>query len=214
MNQDTSRTKLISVTPDAENLIAYCARVSNPSNQNNENIEGLLRYCARNGHWSVFEMANMVVEINTTRAIAPQFLRHRSFFFQEFSLRYSAALGIELPEVRRQDTKNRQNSIDDLPVETKAWFEEEASKLFQQSQDFYSLALEKGVAKECARAILPMNTKSRFYMNGTIRSWIHYLDLRTGNGTQLEHKQIADEIKEVHFKENFPIIYDAMWGEL
>lgn len=195
------KTRLVTATPDAEKIIAYCARVSNPKNQDNEKISGLLRFCIQNGHWSIFETCNMLVEIETTRAIAAQILRHRSFSFQEFSQRYAdvSQLGFDIPEARRQDTKNRQNSIDDLPVETQEWFRKESERLGNDAFEVYNQALEKGIAKECARFLLPLNTKSRLYMNGTIRSWIHYLELRGDpkHGTQLEHLKIAQEIKEI-----------------
>lgn len=215
MSQATSEfeTKLISVTPDAENIIAYCARVSNPQNQDNPNIERLLKYCIKNQHWSIFEMANMTVEIKTTRAITAQILRHKSFFFQEFSLRYAAANEFVIPEPRLQDQKNRQNSVELNDSDLQAQFEKEMEDHMKSTFDLYNKYLDLGIAKECARAVLPLNTRSTIYMNGTVRSWIHYLMLRTGNGTQLEHKRIADEIKETHFKSNFPTIYNAVWYE-
>ena len=205
-------TRLISVSPDAENLIAYCARVSNPSNQTNPSISGLLKYCIRNEHWSIFEQANLVVEVKTTRAITAQILRHKSFSFQEFSQRYASVNEAVLPEARLQDSKNRQNSIEVNNEDLQREFEVSAYKAFLHSFEVYNDALEAGIAKECARAVLPMNTRSVININGTVRSWIHYLMLRTGNGTQLEHKRIADEIKETIFKPNFPHIYEALWG--
>lgn len=201
--------KLISVTPEAEKTIMYCARVSNPSNQCSQNT-GLLSYCIKNGHWSVFEMANLVIEIETSRAIAAQILRHRSFSFQEFSQRYAE---VELDDVefygaRRQDTKNRQNSIDDMSQEDQDWFMNAQIEIYQRSQELYREALAKNIAKEQARFLLPLSTKTKLYMNGTIRSWLHYLDLRTEQGTQLEHKEIANAIKVI-FTEQFPNIARA-----
>ncbi len=197
--------KLVWCTPEAEKLIAYCARVSNPANQDNENIEGLLKYCIRHGHWSVFEMANMNIEINTSRAISAQILRHRSFSFQEFSQRYAENTDIRLYDARRQDVKNRQNSIDDISDRDKLWFTEAQNNVAGKSLALYRRALEKGIAKECARMLLPMSTSTRIYMNGTIRSWIHYFTLRCDEATQLEHREIANEAKEV-FKEQLPVI--------
>jgi thymidylate synthase (FAD) len=198
------KVKLVSVTPDAEETIGYCARVSNPKNQDNPDVAGLLNFCISHGHWSIFEMANMVVEINTTRGIAAQILRHRSFSFQEFSQRYAKAEGFEYICPRRQDTKNRQNSWDDLEEETKTWFEYTHEKVQQTTNDFYQQALDRGIAKESARFLLPLSTKTRMYMNGTVRSWIHYLQLRTDSSTQKEHQDIANEIKGV-FRGQFPI---------
>ena len=207
-------TKLVWATPDAENLIAYCARVSNPKNQTNlDTAPKLLKYCIQNAHWSVFEMANMVVEISTSRAIAQQILRHRSFSFQEFSQRYADVnlIGsIEKYGARKQDLKNRQNSTDDLPEGVKEWFGNKTTELADSAFKAYKEALEKGVAKECARFLLPLSTSTRLYMNGTVRSWIHYLQLRCGNGTQLEHKEIADSIKNNLFVPNFPVISAAL----
>lgn len=199
-----SQVNLISVTPDAEKIMLYTARVSNPKNQNSENTK-LLDYCMRNSHWSVFEMAHMTVEITTSRAIAAQILRHKSFSFQEFSMRYSSVDSFELYPARRQDTKNRQNSIDDMDEETKKWFQEKQKEIWERSYSYYQEALTKGVAKEQARFLLPLNTTTKLYMTGNIRSWIHYLDLRCGNGTQLEHKEIADSIKKI-FIQQFPTI--------
>ena len=201
--------KLIWITPNAEEIIGYCARVSNPSNQDNKDISKLLSYCIKNGHWSIFEMANMCVEIETSRAISSQILRHRSFSFQEFSQRYAEATEFEDQEARRQDFKNRQNSIDDLPIEDRAWFHDTLSNIQRVALSVYKSSLEKGIAKECARALLPLSTKTRIYMNGSIRSWIHYLELRTGNGTQKEHMDIAKEIKKI-FENKLPIIGKAL----
>lgn len=199
--------KLISVTPEAEKTIMYCARVSNPSNQDSPNT-GLLNYCIKNGHWSVFEMANMVIEIETSRAIAQQILRHRSFSFQEFSQRYAEAQGFESYEARRQDTKNRQNSIDDMSDEVQETFLSFQDDVQQICDEYYNRALNLGIAKEQARFLLPLSTSTKLYMNGTVRSWLHYLDLRCGNGTQKEHKDIADCIKDI-FTEQFPNIAKA-----
>jgi thymidylate synthase (FAD) len=201
------KVRLISVTPDAEKTVLYCARVSNPKNQDSENT-GLLSYCIKHAHWSIFEMADMCVEIETSRAISAQILRHKSFFFQEFSQRYAEAQGFETYEARRQDTKNRQNSIDDMPEIDKAWFKQAQKCLQDYSRLAYEEALSRGIAKEQARFLLPMSTSTKLYMKGSIRSWLHYLDLRCANGTQLEHQEIANEIKKL-FCEQFPIIAKA-----
>ena len=205
--------KLISVTPDAEKHMAYCARVSNPANQDNEKFSGLLKYCIKHQHWSIFEQATMTLEINTTRGIAAQILRHRSFTYQEFSQRYadSSILGktIPLPELRRQDTKNRQNSIDDLDKETIDSLNRQMETLFDSSMALYNQMLERGVAKECARFVLPLATPTRLYMTGSVRSWIHYIDLRSGHGTQKEHMDIANAAKKV-FIEQFPAVSEAL----
>tara|TARA_R100000278_G_scaffold778_1_gene1653 strand:- start:2827 stop:3474 length:648 start_codon:yes stop_codon:yes gene_type:complete len=211
MNQTT--VKFITATPDAEKLIAYCARVSNPSNQSNEEYSKLLKYCIDHGHWSIFEMANMVLEINTSRGIAAQILRHRSFNFQEFSQRYADAthLGdtINVPDLRKQDPKNRQNSTDDLNEYKETIYKAQIRELFAKSKYLYDLMVRDGVAKECARFVLPLATPTRMYMNGTIRSWIHYIDLRSGHGTQKEHASIANMCKSI-FCERFPIISQAL----
>ena len=209
------KVKLISVTPDAEKHIAYVARVSNPKNQNNENFAGLLKYCIKHGHWSIFEQAFMTLEIETTRGIAAQILRHRSFTYQEFSQRYadSNLLGeIELPELRRQDTKNRQNSIDDLDPEVVEKLNKQMNTLFSSALSLYNQMLEKGIAKECARFVLPLATPTRIYMTGSARSWIHYINLRSGHGTQKEHMDIANECKSI-FVEQFPSVAEAMEWE-
>ena len=209
------KVKLISVTPDAEKHIAYVARVSNPKNQNNENFAGLLKYCIKHGHWSIFEQSFMTLEIETTRGIAAQILRHRSFTYQEFSQRYadSNLLGeVELPELRRQDTKNRQNSIDDLDPEVIEKLNKQMNTLFSSSLSLYNQMLEKGVAKECARFVLPLVTPTRIYMSGSARSWIHYINLRSGHGTQKEHMDIANECKSI-FVEQFPSVAEAMEWE-
>ena len=200
--------KLVSITPDAEKTMAYIARVSNPSNQDNENFAGLLRYCIKHQHWSVFEQSSMTLEIETTRGLAAQILRHRSFTFQEFSQRYadSNLLGeIELPELRRQDTKNRQNSIDDLDSAIVEKLEKQMNTLFSSSLALYNQMLESGVAKECARFVLPLATPTRLYMTGSCRSWVHYINLRSAHGTQKEHMEIAEACRKV-FTEQFPSV--------
>ena len=182
--------KLVTITPDAEKLMAYVARVSNPSNQDNEKYAGLLKYCIKHNHWSVFEQSTMTLEIETTRAIAAQILRHRSFTFQEFSQRYASSndLGdIELPELRKQDLKNRQNSTDDLDPNLVDKFERQMITLFSSAKNLYTQMLDAGVAKECARMVLPLCTPTRIYMTGSCRSWIHYINLRSAHGTQKEH---------------------------
>ena len=206
--------KLVSITPDAQHLIAYCARVSNPSNQQNlDTEEKLLRYLIDHNHWSPFEMANMVVEINTTRAIAPQILRHRSFSFQEFSQRYADVTTIGspiMPTLRRQDKANRQNSIDDLTCEKTQGYYSRIRSLFADSEDLYKEMVSNGVAKESARAVLPLASPTRLYMNGTIRSWIHYCNLRMGVETQKEHREIALNVMELLCQE-LPAVAMAMW---
>lgn len=201
--------KLISMTPQAELTMAYCARVSNPNNQDNPNVAGLLKYCILHGHWSVFEQANMVLEIETSRAIAPQILRHRSFAFQEFSQRYSAADSFIPHHGRRQDNKNRQNSFDDLDEERQEWFLAAQNEIWKSSYSKYTEALDRGIAKESARALLPLNTKTKIYMNGTIRSWIHYIQLRTKVDTQAEHREIAEQCKVI-FVRNLPQIASSL----
>ncbi len=201
----TESVKLIAVTPKAEEIMAYCARVSNPQNQDNPEIHKLLGYCVKHGHWSVFEQASMVLEIATSRAISPQILRHRSFSFQEFSQRYAASDNAVMYRGRRQDQKNRQNSTDDLEEETQKWFLNSQNEIWELSYRKYKEALEKGIAKECARFLLPLNTGTRLYMNGTVRSWIHYIQLRTAHGTQLEHMKIAEGCKKI-FCEQFPSV--------
>ena len=209
MSKDIS---LISVTPDAEQHMAYVARVSNPKNQDNDKFAGLLKYCITHGHWSVFEQAFMTIEINTTRGIAAQILRHRSFTYQEFSQRYadSNLLGdIELPELRRQDDKNRQNSIDDLDPEMVDKFNRQMNTLFSSAFGLYNQMVKAGVAKECARFVLPLATPTRIYMTGSCRSWIHYINLRSAHGTQKEHMDIANGCKKI-FVENFPSVSEAL----
>ena len=204
--------KLVWVTPDAEKLIGKIARVSNPKNEDNPDVEGLLKYLIKHKHWSPFEMASMCVEIETTRAIAPQILRHRSFSFQEFSQRYAPAMPVELPHLRRQDPKNRQSSHNDLDLETIAFFTDQIDRHFADSKKLYDSLLKQGVAKECARAVLPINTGTRMYMSGTIRSWLHYCDLRAWHGTQWEHTQIALNCMDI-LKDVVPTIARAMWPE-
>ena len=202
--------KLIWVTPDAERLIGKIARVSNPANEDNPEVTKLLKYLIKHKHWSPFEMASMCLEINTTRAIAAQILRHRSFSFQEFSQRYAPAMDVELPHLRRQDVKNRQNSIDDMDEIDAMFLTSKIDQHFKEAQDLYNQLLDKGVAKECARAVLPLNTTTRLYMSGTIRSWLHYIDLRSWHGTQWEHTQIALSALDI-LREQLPTIADAMW---
>jgi len=203
--------KLISISKDAEKLIAYMARVSS-NNQDNPNIKGLLKYCIKHGHWSIFEMCNMVIEINTTRAISAQIIRHRSFSFQEFSQRYAKVNDLpNVPHLRLQDHKNRQNSIDEIDEELKIELNKDIENLFNDINKVYYKLLENGVAKECARMVLPMCSPTRLYMSGSVRSWIHYLNVRCDESTQLEHRKIGLEIKEI-FKQELPIIYDAVFN--
>ena len=205
--------KLIWITPDAEALVGKIARVSNPKNEDNPNVERLIRYLIKHKHWSPFEMASMCVEISTTRAISPQILRHRSFTFQEFSQRYAVptdTFATVLPDLRRQDDKNRQNSIDDLPEETREYYKQRIDDHFREGVALYESLLHSDVAKECARSVLPINTCTRLYMSGTIRSWLHYADLRGANGTQLEHMMIAQDIKQI-LENEVPTIARAMW---
>jgi thymidylate synthase (FAD) len=217
-----SEVKLIAITQgagelieqNAQEVISYIARVSNPNNQLNfDTAAGLLRYCIKHKHWSPFEHAYMTLEINTTRAIAPQILRHRSFTYQEFSQRYADTNLLSdspvIPDLRRQDTKNRQNSTDDMGEYVKLGLQGEISEYFTQGQNLYNRLLEKGVAKECARAVLPLNTPTRIYMTGSARSWVHYIDLRSANGTQKEHMIIAENCKAV-FKTQFPTLAEAL----
>ena len=205
--------KLISVSPDAEQHMAYCARVSNPSNQENEKYAGLLRYCIKHQHWSIFEQAFMTLEINTTRGLAAQILRHRSFTYQEFSQRYadSSLLGdtIPLPQLRKQDEKNRQNSTDDLDPMLVQTLEVKMQKYFADGMKLYKEMLDAKVAKESARFVLPLATPTRLYMSGSVRSWIHYIELRSGHGTQKEHMDIANACKSI-FTEQFPTVAEAM----
>ena len=203
----------MSVTPDAEKTMGYVARVSNPNNQGNPAVAGLLGYCIKHGHWSVFEQAHMTVEIETTRGLAAQILRHRSFTFQEFSQRYADTnlLAEEIPmfDLRSQDLKNRQNSIDDVPKNKKADLQYKIAEHFVEAMDLYNELLASGIAKECARFVLPLATPTKLYMTGTLRSWIHYIDLRSGHGTQKEHMEIAEKCRDI-FKEEFPITSKAL----
>ena len=205
--------KLVSVTPDAEKTMAYVARVSNPNNQENPNYAKLLGYCIKHNHWSVFEQSFMTLEIETTRGLAAQVLRHRSFTYQEFSQRYAdsslLAETIPLPELRRQDTKNRQNSIDDISEETRKKYEALMENHFKDAMALYQTMLDEGIAKECARFVLPLATPTRLYMSGSCRSWIHYITLRSANGTQKEHMEIAEACKKI-FAEQFPTVAEAL----
>lgn len=208
--------QLIHITPNAEELISYMARVSNPSNQSNtETSAKLIKYLIDHQHWSPFEMVNMCVEINTTRSIAAQILRHRSFSFQEFSQRYADVTSIGVPVIpwlRRQDLKNRQNSIDDLSAEKKQQYMRRIQQHFAEAEDLYREMVSAGVAKECAREVLPLSSPTRIYMNGSIRSWLHYCDLRTGHGTQREHAMIAGQIQDILYAE-LPNVCEAMWSD-
>ena len=205
--------KLISVTPDAEKMMGYVARVSNPSNQENPKVAGLLKYCVKHQHWSVFEQSFMTLEIETTRGLAAQILRHRSFTFQEFSQRYadSSMLADTIPlfDLRRQDTKNRQNSIDDINPHIRQNFEIKIQKHFDDAMQLYQEMLAAGIAKECSRFVLPLAVPTRIYMSGSCRSWIHYIDLRSAHGTQKEHMDIAEACKSV-FVEQFPTVAEAL----
>ena len=205
--------RLISVTPDAESTMAYVARVSNPNNQENPNYAKLLGYCIKHNHWSVFEQAFMTLEIETTRGLAAQCLRHRSFTYQEFSQRYADSSllteEIPLPDLRRQDTKNRQNSIDDIDPFVRQEFQIKMKKHFEEGMKLYKEMLDASIAKECARFVLPLATPTRIYMTGSVRSWLHYIELRSANGTQKEHMDIALGAKEI-FIEQFPAVAEAM----
>lgn len=211
-----TKVSLVSINPDAEKTIAHCARVSNPKNQDSNNYSKLLRYCIQHGHWSIFEMANMVVEINTTRGIAAQILRHRSFSFQEFSQRYAETNlleEVEVPELRGQDNKNRQNSLDNISDTDKITWSRIIEDHFRKSQYIYDEMLKVGVAKECARFVLPLATPTRMYMNGTVRSWIHYINLRESNGTQKEHMDVALMCKDIFIKQ-LPVVSEALgWND-
>ena len=209
--------KLVTVTPEAEKTMGYVARVSNPNNQDNPKVAGLLKYCIKHNHWSVFEQAHMTVEIETTRGLAAQILRHRSFTYQEFSQRYAdssmLADKIPLPELRRQDTKNRQNSIDDVDPFVNQDFQIKMERHFEKGMKLYKEMLDQGIAKECARFVLPLAVPTRIYMTGSVRSWIHYIDLRSANGTQKEHMDIANAVRDV-FVEQFPICAEALeWNQ-
>ena len=206
--------KLVWITPNAEALIGKIARVSNPSNEDNPEVEKLIKYLIKHKHWSPFEMASMCVQIDTTRAISPQILRHRSFTFQEFSQRYAIptdTFATVLPELRRQDYNNRQNSLDNPEEETQEYYQQRIDDHFRESVRLYESLLHSGVAKECARSVLPINTVTKLYMSGTIRSWLHYVALRGDNGTQKEHMSIARSVGEILDTE-LPQISRAMWG--
>ena len=207
------KVTLVSVTPEAEKTMGYVARVSNPKNQGNPAVAGLLGYCIKHGHWSVFEQAHMTVEIETTRGLAAQILRHRSFTFQEFSQRYAdtnlLSEEIPVPDLRSQDLKNRQNSIDDIPKNKKEDLQNKIAEHFVESMDLYNELLASGIAKECARFVLPLATPTRLYMTGSVRSWIHYIDLRSAHGTQKEHMDIVEEIRGI-FKQQFPVCTNAL----
>ena len=205
--------KFVSITPDAEKMMAYIARVSNPSNQQNENYSGLLKYCIKHNHWSVFEQSSMTLEIETTRGLAAQILRHRSFTFQEFSQRYADTklldTQIPVPDLRSQDTKNRQNSNDDIPQEKKEEYQALIARHFEDSMNLYNALLDEGVAKECARFVLPLATPTRLYMTGSCRSWIHYINLRSAHGTQKEHMDVVEKARSI-FTEQFPSVSEAL----
>ena len=205
--------KFVSITPDAEKMMAYIARVSNPSNQQNEKYAGLLKYCIKHNHWSVFEQSSMTLEIETTRGLAAQILRHRSFTFQEFSQRYADTklldTQIPVPDLRSQDLKNRQNSNDDIPQEKKEEYQALIARHFEDSMNLYNALLENGVAKECARFVLPLATPTRLYMTGSCRSWIHYINLRSAHGTQKEHMDVVEKARSI-FVEQFPAVSEAL----
>lgn len=209
-----SSVNLVHSTHEGEELIAYMARVSNPTNQDNRDYTKLIRYLIKHKHWSPFEMVSMCVEINTTRSIAAQILRHRSFSFQEFSQRYAKAYQFpQVPEWRMQDPKNRQNSIEGVEPIVKAEMDLRTEFLFEHAWSLYKDLIEEGVAKECARQVLPLCTPTKLYMHGTLRSFLHYCDLRCGNGTQKEHKEIAEQVKAIIWDE-FPSVYEAMWYDV
>ena len=216
MTMTDTQIKLVSVTPDAEKTMGYVARVSNPNNQENPKVAGLLSYCIKHGHWSVFEQAHMTVEINTTSGLAAQILRHRSFTYQEFSQRYADVSylreHIPLPELRSQDDKNRQNSIDDVDPSIIEKYNKKMRAQFDASIDLYKEMLHDGIAKECARFVLPLATPTRLYMTGSVRSWIHYIELRSAHGTQKEHMDLVENVRKV-FVEQFPVVSQALdWG--
>ena len=213
MKQQHGSVRLVQVTPEAEKTMGYVARVSNPNNQENPKVAGLLKYCVKHQHWSVFEQAYMTLEIETNRGIAAQILRHRSFTYQEFSQRYadSSMLADEIPmfDLRRQDTKNRQNSIDDVDPFLKQELEITIQRHFKSGMDIYKQMLEMGIAKECARFVLPLATPTKIYMTGSCRSWIHYIDLRSAHGTQKEHMDIANQCRDIFIKQ-FPTVSEAL----
>ena len=205
--------KLVTITPDAEKTMGYVARVSNPQNQDNPKVAGLLSYCIKHGHWSVFEQAHMTVEIETTRGLAAHIHRHRSFTFQEFSQRYADVSHIRedipLPELRSQDLKNRQNSIDDVDPKVVETYNKKMRAHFDASIDLYKSMLHAGIAKECARFVLPLATPTRLYMTGSVRSWIHYISLRSAHGTQKEHTELVEDVRSI-FKKELPIVSEAL----
>ena len=213
MTTTDTQIKFVSVTPDAEKTMAYVARVSNPKNQDNEKFAGLLRYCIQHGHWSVFEQAHMTVEINTTRGLAAQILRHRSYTYQEFSQRYQDVSHIRedipLPELRSQDLKNRQNSVDDVDAVIVEKYNGKMKKHFDAAIDLYKEMLHDGIAKECARFVLPLATPTRLYMTGSVRSWIHYITLRSAHGTQKEHMDLVENVRNL-FIQQFPTVSEAL----
>jgi thymidylate synthase (FAD) len=212
ISSSTNLVEMVSVTPGAEEVIVYCARVSNPNNQLNfNNSAKLIKYLIDNKHWSPFEMAHITIQIKTSRGISPQILRHRSFTFQEFSQRYAAvdSSGLTLYAARRQDTKNRQNSVDDLEEAIKQEWLDRQQQNWKTSFEHYTWALNNGIAKECARFVLPLGTSTTMYMSGSIRSWIHYIELRASNGTQKEHMEIAEACKQV-FKQQLPGVAAAL----
>ena len=208
--------KLVSVTPDAEKTMAYVARVSNPKNQDNEKFSGLLKYCIKHNHWSVFEQSHMTLEIETTRGLAAQILRHRSFTYQEFSQRYAdsslLAEKIPLPSLRSQDLKNRQNSVDDVDSSLVEKYNGLMENHFKEGMKLYQQMLDDGIAKECARFVLPLATPTRLYMTGSVRSWVHYIDLRSAHGTQKEHMDLVEEVRKI-FKGQFPTVSEALGWE-
>lgn len=206
--EQKKRVKFVTITPQAEEIMIYCARVSSPR-QDNPEYAGLLKYCLKHEHWSVFETPHMTLEVTTSRAISAQILRHRSCKFQEFSQRYAEAQGYISYEARRQDAGNRQNSTDDLPEDVKQEFLDAQAYIWDEAYGWYQNLLKKGVAKECARMILPLNTKTRVYVTGDVRSWIHYINARTKQGSQLEHKAIAEECRDI-FKQELPVTAEAL----
>jgi len=202
--------RLVWITDKAQNVISYCARVSNPSNQENyDTAPKLIKYCAKNGHWSIFETASMCIEIETTRAISAQIARHRSFSFQEHSQRYAESLTYSLPQFRSQDLKNRQNSLENIEESKQQELQDKSKQVIEKCFELYQEMLKEGVAKETARMILPMCTNTRMYMSGTIRSWIHYIKLRAHKDTQLEHRKIADQIKTI-LLEQIPVLSEIL----
>ena len=216
MTTTDTQIKLISGTPDAEKTMGYVARVSNPKNQDNPKVSGLLSYCIKHGHWSVFEQAFMTVEINTTRGLAAQILRHRSFTYQEFSQRYAdsslLADEIPLPALRSQDLKNRQNSVDNVDSSLVEKYNGLMENHFKEGMKLYQQMLDDGIAKECARFVLPLATSTRLYMTGSVRSWVHYIDLRSAHGTQKEHMDLVENVRSI-FKEQFPTVSESLGWE-